>query len=205
METTQVTPIYSEGKVVFASPTEAIDTQLALLNAGFAFESTNQQPRPNAYGVMWRREWVRNNWKMSIFTAGTEAVFKAYGAHRKESIYNDGAYVVNNAPGRRRVHEIAREQQAYAAKLVQGIVDYLHGLGYNLEERNTKKGKPLRAAAWTAFIHLLKEANPRYKPYQVRRALCNIVKSPPEWTKLNDLARNARSGNLEVSEVLNKL
>ena len=205
METQVIAPIYSEGKVAFASPTEAINTQLALLSAGFRFESENQQPRPTAYGIMWRREWVGGTWVQSMRTAGNQAIFKAYGAHRKDSIYNHGEQAYNNEEGRRRQREISQEQQARAEKTVNAILEYLEGLGYDPNARNTKKGKPIRIATWTAFIHLLNEVSPQKKPYQIRMAMIKAVKSPPEWVKMNELLKNSRPAGLDVSEVLRKL
>jgi len=192
METQITTPVYSEGKMSFSSPTEAIDVQLALLNAGFSFESDNQHPRPGAYGIMWRREWIKGAWKCTIRTAANAHVFKAYGAHRKHSIYNDGAMSYNNEEGRRRQREISQEQQSQTDKEVFAIFSYLMELGYDPNARNTKKGKPIRIATWTAFVHLLNDVSPKYRPYQVRRAMKRIAKSPPEWVKLNELERTRK-------------
>jgi len=203
---TQVKPIYSEGKTAFKDVTDAIDTQLALLAAGFMFESENQQPRPTAHGVMWRREWIKGKWKMTIRTAANESVFRSYGAHRKLSIYNDGVIpTVNNEPGRKKVFEIARAQKAYIEKLTTAICTYLTDLGYNINA--TRKGVEAqeREEAWTAFIHLLKEIKPDFKPYQLRFAIKKKFKGAPDTDALMRFYRNPRPDWLKVSEVLTKL
>ena len=206
METQVEQPIYSEGKTTFKDATDAIDTQLALLAAGFMFESENQQPRTTAHGVMWRREWIKGRWKMTIRTAANESVFRAYGAHRKESIYNDGVIpTVNNEPGRKKVFEVARAQKAYIEKVVTAICTYLTDLGYNINA--TRKGAEAqeREEAWTAFIHLLKEIKPDFKHSQLRATLKNKFKGAPDGGTLLRFYQNHRPDWLKVSEVLAKL
>jgi len=202
---TKVKPIYTEGKIAFSTPAEAIDTQLALLIAGFKFESENQQPRPAAYGVMWRKEWIKGAWRMSIFTAGNESVFKAYGAHRKESIYNDGTHIVNNEPGRKKVFEVARAERAYMIRLTNSIVEYLVSLGYKPEAGRKGNQARDREQAWTAFIHLLKEIKPDFKPSQLRIAIRKRFEGAPDTDALLRFYRNPRPDWLKVSEVLAKL
>jgi hypothetical protein len=203
---TQVKPIYSEGKMAFSSLTEAIDTQLALLANGFVFESGNQEPRPSAYGIMWHRSWQNKAWLKSMRTAGTESAFRAYGAHRKESIYNDGTIpTVNNEPGRKKVFEQAREQRAYIAKVMNAILEYLTGLGYNPAAGRKKQYGNAREEAWTAFIHLLKEIKPDFKHSQLRVAVRKRFKGAPDQDALMKFYKNPRPKGLDISKVLSKL
>ena len=68
------TTIACSGKIRFINPAHAIETQEKLLAHGFRFFVGKQEPRPNAYGVMWRNKEIRS--------AGNEHAFKAYGVPR---------------------------------------------------------------------------------------------------------------------------
>ena len=195
--------IYSEGKIIFTSTINARLIQKKLLKAGYKFEGDNQKVRPGAYGIMWRRVWEKGGYVCTWRTAGNIAAFKAYGAHKKESIYADTRQVYNNVAGRTKVFENCQAEQRKTTEIVFGIFDYLLGLniGYDFTARRTKKGLPIRVATWTAFAYLLHELHPSAKPWQVHRAIKARYTNAPENKKLKELLATRRPEGLPIGAI----
>jgi len=152
---------------------------------------------------MWSNEFQGVHRKKKICTAGSERVFTAYGAHRKDSIYIGYEIKVNNEPGRTRFYENAQAEQRKTTEIVYAIFDYMLGLdiGYDFTARRTKKGTPIRVATWTAFAHLLHELHPHAKPYQVRRSIKARYSNAPEGRKLKELLNARRSEGLPIGAI----
>ena len=195
--------IYSEGKLQFTSRLHARQIQYQLKQAGFVYESDSQRIRPGAYGIMWRKQWVKPGYIATMRTAGNESAFRAYGANRKESIYVDATQVVNNLPGRTKVFENCQAEQRKTTEIIFAIFDYLLSLniGYDFTARRTKKGTPIRVATWTAFAHLLRELHPSAKPWQVHRAIKARYTNAPENKKLKELVAARRPEGLPIGAI----
>ena len=196
--------IYSEGKIQFTSRLHARQVQYQLKQAGFEYEHGSQRIRPGAYGVMWSNEFQGvHRKKKTMCTAGTERVFAAYGAHRKDSIYIGYEIKFNNEPGRTRFYENAQAEQRKTTEIIFAIFDYLLSLniGYDFTARRTKKGLPIRVATWTAFAHLLQELHPHAKPYQVHRSIKARYNNAPEDKKLKELLATRRPDGLAIGAI----
>ena len=195
--------IYSEGKLQFTSRLHARQIQYKLKQAGYVYETDSQRIRPSAYGIMWRRVWEKGGYVCTMRTAGNLAAFKAYGAHKKESIYADTRQVYNNVAGRTKVFENCQAEQRKTTEIIFAIFDYLLGLniGYDFTARRTKKGLPIRVATWTAFAHLLHELHPSAKPWQVHRAIKARYTNAPENKKLRELLATRRPEGLPIGAI----
>lgn len=192
--------IYSEGKLKFTSRLHARQMQYQLKKAGFVYETDNQRIRPGAYGVMWRKVYGHGAYRATMRTAGNETAFKAYGAHKKDSLYVDAAHVVNNVPGRTKVFENCRNAQRETDEIVFGIFNYLLGLniGYDFTARRNKKGAAIRLATWSAFAWLLHEKHPLAKPFQVNRSIRKKYAGAPESKKLEEFLKHGRPQGLPI-------